>query len=298
MAPKLDPSHAIPSEIWFEEIAPDYPVIRIRNQHATATIALHGAHVIDYTPSDQQAIIFTSRDAIYQEGKAIRGGVPVCWPWFNAHPTDPSMPSHGFARNRFWQLTASQSIEQGTQIILELDTNAIELWSHSTKLTLTITVGKSLSIKLTTTNLSEAPLTIGGALHSYLTVGDIKKIQITGLEDTNFTDTITGKQKKQQGAIEFSGETDNVYHNTDTATTIHDPLLKREVTVEKNGSQSTVIWNPWTEKSSTLPDLADDEFPQFVCIEAANAHKDLYELNPGESHSLITIISSRPLSEC
>ena len=136
MAPTLSKNHLIPFELWYEDFAPDYPTIRISNAHASATIALHGAQVIDWIPGDQEPVIFTSREALFSEGKAIRGGIPVCWPWFGQHPSDPSMPSHGFARNQFWQLIDSQSTEDYTHVTLQLDTNSNKLWQHDTSLTL------------------------------------------------------------------------------------------------------------------------------------------------------------------
>ncbi len=296
MAPTLSKKHLIPFELWYEDFAPGYPTIRISNAHASATIALHGAHVIDWIPRDQVPVIFTSREAIFKEGKAIRGGIPVCWPWFNAHPSDQSMPAHGFARNRFWQLIQSRSTEEFTEITLQLDTQAIDIWQYDTSLTLTIKVGKSLSLELKTTNNGSTPVTIGGALHSYFYISDIQKVTLTGLEDTTYLDSLDRVEKLQEGPIHFEFEVDNVYQKTDQSVLIHDPGFKRTISVEKSGSQSTVVWNPWTGKSQSLADLADDEFHDFVCVETANALADVHILDPGAEHSLSTTISSIPTS--
>lgn len=295
MAPALDPTHQIPSELWYEDIAPAYPVIRIKNAFASASIALHGAHLFDYTPHDQQPVIFTSEQAIFREGKAIRGGIPVCWPWFNAHPSDPSMPSHGFARDRFWQLSSSASTPDGTIVTLELDTSELDIWPHTTRLTLTILVGAKLELKLTTHNLGKEPVTIGGALHTYFCVGDIEQISLTGLENTRYLNTVDHTEHQQSGPIQFLAETDNVYKETRAEVVIHDPVLQREISVAKSGSTSTVVWNPWIEKSASMADLPNDAYKSFVCIEAANAHEDIYEVGPNESHTLETTISSRPI---
>lgn len=296
MASALDKSLLLPFELWYEDFAPGYPTIRISNDHASATIALHGGHVIDYIPRDQEPVIFTSREAIFTEGKAIRGGIPVCWPWFSAHPTDSKMPAHGFARNRFWKAVSSNSTAEGTEVVLELDTSDIKICPHSTQLTLTIFVGKELKLDLRSTNTGDSTVTVGGALHSYFTVGAIEKITLTGLENTHYQDTIINEAKQQECEITFAGETDNVYKDTEATVTIHDPVFNREISVAKAGSRSTVVWNPWIEKAAALGDLADDEYHDFVCIEAANAHEDVYTLQPGESHTLSTTISSIPLS--
>ena len=294
MAPVLDQSLLLPFELWYEDFAPQYPTIRISNDHASATITLHGAQVIDYIPRDQEPVIFTSREAIFKEGKAIRGGIPVCWPWFGAHPSDDSKPSHGFARNQFWNLISSHRSDAGTEVVLELDTSADSLCPSPCKLRLQIRVGKKLELSLTSTNAGGSPMTIGGALHSYFTVGAIEQTTLTGLEDTHFLNKVDNTEDTQQGAINFDSEIDNIYTDTCSKVKVHDPILKRVITVEKVGSHSTVIWNPWSDNS--LPDLADFEFNEFVCIEAANALDDVYHLQPGESHTLATTIHSTPLS--
>ncbi len=296
MAPTLSKKHLIPFELWYEDFAPGYPTIRISNAHASATIALHGAQVIDWIPRDQEPVIFTSREAIFTEGKAIRGGIPVCWPWFGAHPSDPTMPGHGFARNRFWQCIQSQSTEEFTEITLQLDTRAIDIWQHDTDLTLTIKVGKSLSLELKTTNNGTTPVTIGGALHSYFYISDIHEITLTGLEDATYLDTLDGAEKCQNGPINFNAEVDSIYLLNDQPVDIQDPGFKRTIRVEKLGSQSTVVWNPWTEKSQALADLADDEFHDFVCVEPSNALEDVHTLAPGAQHCLSTTVHATPTS--
>lgn len=292
MAPKMEKTHLIPFELWYEDFAPGYPTIRISNDHASATIALHGAHVIDFIPRDQEPVIFTSREALFTEGKAIRGGIPVCWPWFGAHPSDSTMPAHGVARNRFWQITSTRSSVEFTEVVLSLQTEAIDILTGSSELELTIKVGAELSLELTTTNTGTRPLVVGGALHSYLYVGDIKQTSITGLEGTNYLDTLSDTQQTQNGQIKFDAETDSIYENTDGSVTIHDPVFKRTLLVDKSGSLTTVIWNPWIKKSAGMADLADDEYMDFVCVEAVNTGRDMHTLSPGASHTLGTTISS------
>ncbi|MEO1857887.1 MAG: D-hexose-6-phosphate mutarotase [Rubritalea sp.] len=296
MAPTLSKKHLIPFELWYEDFAPGYPTIRISNAHASATIALHGAHVIDWIPRDQEPVIFTSREAIFTEGKAIRGGIPICWPWFGAHPNDQSMPAHGVARNRFWQLASSHSTEEFTEVTLQLNTQTIDICQDDTSVSLTIRVGQSLSLALKTTNNGNTPVTIGGALHSYFYVSDIGKTTLSGLENSTYLDALDGTTKLQEGSIHFKSEVDTVYLQTDKTVVIHDPGFKRDITVEKTGSLSTVVWNPWTEKSKSLADLADDEFHDFVCVETSNALEDVYNLAPGAEHSLTATISAIPTS--
>lgn len=288
-------SLVIANEVWIEELMPDYPVVRINNSHASATIALHGAHVIDYIPYQQAPVIFTSCEAIFKEGKAIRGGIPICWPWFGAHPTNSQLPSHGFARNRFWKIISSQSCEKYSEIVLRLDTAELDLdfWPTPTTATLSIRVGETLEVVLTSHNYGDSPVQIGGALHSYFQVADIKQVTIDGLDQCRYLDTVTDQNDTQQGSVSISGEVDRVYLGTAAATIINDPGFERQIWVEKAGSQTTVVWNPWTDKAAALADLADEEFYDFVCVETCNALDDVHRLAPGESHTLKAIIHSK-----
>jgi len=278
-------NHLISEYIYLDETSRDYPFLVISNQQASAKIALHGAHVIDYTPADQQPVIFTSKDAIYREGKAIRGGIPVCWPWFNAHPTDSSKPSHGYARAGFWELVTTSTTDELTTLVFTFSTE--ELTAE-----LTIKVGSSLELSLKTTNQSDTVQPVGGALHSYFSISNIADVSITGLENNDYLDTVNNVPGKEDAPITINQEIDRVYYPTTTTAVIHDSQWKRAITVEKSGSQSTVVWNPWIDKSATMSDLGNEEYQTFVCIETANALEDVYPVASGESHTMATIISA------
>lgn len=278
-------AYEIADHIWTDLLAPSYPVIHLSNSHGAAAIALHGAHVVSYTPTHQKPVIFTSQKAIYKEGKAIRGGIPICWPWFSAHPSDATLPSHGYARNQFWEIISSDHSQGSTTITLEIV-------HHQLKATVTISLGESLEIILKTTNLSEVTQTIGGALHSYLNISNIEKISISGLENTHYIDTLTETEELQDGDVFINEEIDRIYVNTSETVSIYDPEWNRTIFIDKTGSQSTVVWNPWIEKSNRIVDLGDDEYRKFVCIEPANALADVYHLAPDASHTLTTKITS------
>jgi len=276
---------ALSPHISIDDSLPDFPIIEVSNENATARIALHGAHILSYTPQRQQPVIFTSKQAIYRAGKAIRGGIPICWPWFSAHPTDPSQPSHGYARISYWKLTHSESNN-------DLSTLRFSLTHESLHAELQISIGASLKVALTTTNTGTSEVTIGGALHSYFLVSDIGNIAISGLDQIHYSDTLTNTEEIQSGEIRISEEIDRVYHDTTETVTLYDAQWNRSIVVEKSGSHSTVIWNPWKENAHSMADLGDDEYRKFVCIEAANAHADTYPLSPGSSHTLSTTITS------
>ena len=276
--------HMIPGLISIDYLVPEYPCIVVTNKHATARIALHGAHVIDFIPADEKPVIFTSSDAVFKEGKAIRGGIPVCWPWFNAHPTDPELPSHGYARIAFWQLFRSFDSEDFTTLVFTFSKEGL----HAE---LTLEIGRELSLSLKTINTGDSSVLVGGALHSYFLVSDIEDIYVAGLEGTTFHDSLTGLAKVENETITFSEEIDRVYQNTNQEVVLHDKQWKREICIAKTGSKSTVVWNPWIEKSASMGDLGNEDYKNFVCIETANALEDVYHVGPGKAHTLTTTIS-------
>ena len=161
-------------------------IANIESQYASAKISLYGAQVLSFTPKDERELIFLSKDAFYQNGKAIRGGIPICWPWFGAHPENKNLPSHGFARLSNWEVIQSSSNKGEVQIQLQLkNSEATEaLWPYKFETQISLTIGKSLKVKLTTLNKDEKAFTITGALHSYLNISDSSKVKVEGLENT------------------------------------------------------------------------------------------------------------------
>ncbi|MGJ8677027.1 MAG: D-hexose-6-phosphate mutarotase [Akkermansiaceae bacterium] len=268
--------------ISFFELAADYPAIRVVNDFASATIALHGAHVTDYTPKSSESVIFTSSKAIYRAGKAIRGGIPICWPWFNAHPTNHDLPAHGYARTSFWVLESVSEHKAGTSLILSLPPKGESGLSAS----LEIHIGKSLSLTLTTTNDGVAPETYSEALHSYFCVDDSRQTLVHGLEGSSYIDTVgTETIRTQDGAVDFPDEVDRIYLS-DVRTIIEDKLSARQITISKTGSDSTIVWNPGISKGSAMADLDSSEISKFVCVESGNAREQSITLAPGACHSI------------
>lgn len=288
--------------VVLDESVDAYPVLQIKNKYCTASVALHGAHLFHWHPLGEEPVIYTSPSAVYKLGKAIRGGIPVCWPWFNKHPTNSSLPSHGFVRNKFWDLTAIEETAMSTTLVFSLSSNSEtrKLWEAVFEVSLRITVGEKLECSLTSKNTASSnagftpsnSLSIGGALHTYLSVGSIDAVEISGLEEVSYIDTVgTEAVRTQLGRVTISEEVDRIYTGTTTDIILHDKLLKRKLRVSRKGSQSAVIWNPWIEKAKELADLPDDGYKNFVCIESANARGDVYLLQPGESHTLSTNVT-------
>ena len=284
----------IHGEVEMEEITPGYPMIQISNAHATATIALYGAHLTHYAHRAETPIIFTSKAAIYREGKAIRGGIPVCWPWFGAYPlsgSDPkeNLPAHGYARISFWKLISTSSDSDGTRLTFSLPPTE----GATLSATIEFIIGKELKIRLTSTNTGTETETISEALHSYFAVGDAKQTEVIGLDGCSYLDTTIQPpaRKQQSGPIGFPDEIDRIYSSSDNLV-VDDQTNQRRILVSKSGSHSSIIWNPGQEKGPLMSDLKDQEVTQFICAEAGNVNQESITLKPGSTHTLTLTISS------
>lgn len=291
----LNARYAIPGRVALERGPGDLPFVRLHGDHADGTIALQGATTTGYEPSGSAPVLWISRASHYAPDRAIRGGIPLCWPWFGPHPSDPSKPQHGFVRTRPWTvLGASVAADGATEVRLGLDDSAETraLWPHAFRLALTVQVGASLHVALDTHNTGDEPFTFTGALHSYFDVADATAITIDGLDRCSYVDQVDARRVKlQQGPVTISAETDRVYQDTTATCTIDDPTRGRRIKIAKEGSRSTVVWNPWRDKAQRMADFGDDEYLRMVCVEVANALDHAVTLAPGAQHRLATTIS-------
>ena len=282
------------NQIQFEEGPGESPIARLRFADQEATISLYGGHVLSYSVKEEAPILWVSEQAIYRDGKAIRGGIPVIWPWFGAHPDDASKPSHGFARTSDWEVKSTSLTEDSHPqicLLLQKDGATYAQWPHSFRLELTITLGKGLVVDMKVINTGNGPFDFTGALHTYFNVSDISKVKVHGLEDSLYFDQLDQMAvKSQMGPISFDAEFDNIYFDTLSTCRLVDNGFDREILVEKRGSKSTVVWNPWIDKARRMSDFGDEEYQSMVCIETANAGPDLITLNPGGQHILGTTI--------
>jgi glucose-6-phosphate 1-epimerase len=268
--------------------------IEIDNSLAVARIALQGGHVDWWRPkSANQDVLWRSSNARYEKGRSIRGGVPICWPWFGHHPTDGTYCVHGFARVAPWKLQNSTQLKNGaTKIVLTMNPSEdqIKQLTYDYELELTVLVGDSLSLNLKTTNLSNHPFTISEGYHTYFYVSDIENIKITGLENSVYTDKFDNFNRGiEKGAIQFYGPFDRVYSNTSNDCYIEDEGLNRVITVKKSNSNSTVVWTPWKRKAMEMGDMGEtDEWRRMICVETANLLENSVVIYPKLSHSIAT----------
>ena len=268
-------------------------VAEIRNAHASASLCLQGAHLMSWQPNGQAVpVVWLSRDAKLAAGKSIRGGAPVCWPWFGPHVSESTFPGHGYARTVPWAVVGSGSEPDGatrlTLRLVESDKTRAQ-WPHASQLDLTVIVGATLRMELTTENTGTTDFVIGEALHTYFHIGDIGAVRVTGLDGCDYWDKVGGSTlKKQPGAITFAGETDRVYINTSARCVIEDDKLKRRIHIAKSGSLSTVVWTPWTEKADKMGDMGQpDGWREMLCVESANALENVVKVAAGTRRSLI-----------
>jgi dihydroxy-acid dehydratase len=295
---------AIPGQLSFRVGAGGLTYADIDNHGGRATLCLQGAHVVSYRPkSQQEPVVWVSEAAKFAAGKSIRGGVPVCWPWFGAHDAESGYPAHGFARTVAWEVTGSRKRNDArTEITLQLveSEQTRSQWPHPTRLTLTVVVGDRLEVRLATTNEGDVPVKIGEALHTYFHISDIGTVRVLGLEGCDFHDKVDNfARKTQRGDIAFDGEVDRVYVNAPADCVIVDPGLKRRIRVAKSGSQSTVVWTPWTEKAEKMGDMGRGKsgagWREMVCVESGNAMDDVVTVAPGETHTLAVTYSVEAL---
>ena len=287
----LNQRFAIAGQLEFALDAGGLVVARIANAHAQATIALQGAHVMTFQPNGAQPVIWLSPAAKLVPGKSIRGGVPVCWPWFGAHATDSGFPAHGFARTVPWQVAASAALPDGsTRIAFELPQSSIPSaqWPHACHVRNIVTVGRTLAVELVTENTGNTAFEIGEALHTYFAISDVDKVRITGLEGCTYLDKVGDWQRRTQaGDVTIASEVDRLYVNTETDCLIEDRGLQRRIRIAKSGSRSTVVWNPWIEKAAKMGDFGSDTgYRGMLCVESANAAENVVSVAPGATHTL------------
>lgn len=273
--------------VSFEQLADGICVVKLENEQATASVSLYGGQVLSFKPKNAKEVLYVCKGAVYKVGKAIRGGIPVCAPWFGASSV-AGFPAHGAVRIAQWSIVELSN----KQVVLELKHSDLEARFADLKLDfkLTVTVEERLNVELETTNVGSAPYEFSAALHSYFAVEDITRTSIAGFEGTLFYDATNATRDAEQTAVTFSGETDRIYADGGRTAIIKDSGNGRQIHVEKSGSKSGVIWNPWQDKAKSLADFNDDEYLNMICVEAANARDDIRLLFPDSSHTLSTEI--------
>ena len=278
----------IPGHITLGEGNGGLPKILIDSKWSVAEIYLHGAHLTHFQKKGEPPLLFMSGSSEFNSSKAIRGGVPIIFPWFGPHE---KLQAHGFARTSTWNLTATSLLGDGS---VELHFQLPEAETFDVEFI--VTVGKCLIMELRVTNVGSEKSTFESCLHTYFQISDIHAVSITGLQNVAYHDKVEDLDALETATvIRFDREVDRVYFDTTSTTEIIDPGLKRTILVEKSGSDSTIVWNPWIEKSKRMADFGDDEYLQMVCVESGNVSANKITLPPGECAVLKVNVSSEPL---
>jgi D-hexose-6-phosphate mutarotase len=264
--------------------------LRLTPDGGEAEVYLHGGHVTHFQPRGAAPVLFLSAESRFGPTAAIRGGIPVIFPWFGARADDPKAPAHGFARTAEWEVESIERAGGGVTAVLRLAADALTQasWPHRFVLRERIDVGSALGVGLEVENTGSGPFPFEAALHTYLAIGDVREASVTGLAGTTFIDKTAGMARKAAGAapLRLTAETDSVFLGTTAACVLDDPGGRRRIVVEKEGSATTVVWNPWVEKARAMSDLGDDEWRRMICIETANAADDRVTLPPGQRHAM------------
>jgi glucose-6-phosphate 1-epimerase len=269
------------------------PVVRVATPAGAGEMYLHGGQVTSWKPAGQHDVLFVSTHSLWADGHAIRGGVPICFPWFGDKADDPHAPAHGFVRTKSWELDSIQASGDTVTVAMftESDQSTKKQWPADFRLVHRAAFGTELVLELVMTNTGTTSLRFEEAMHAYHRVGDVAQARVSGLDGVAYLDkTDSYREKTQHGDVVIVSETDRVYLNTQHALDLRDSVLQRRIQVAKENSLTTVVWNPWVEKGSELSDLGADQWKQMLCIETSNVGEFAVTLAPGGQHIMKAIV--------
>lgn len=260
---------------------------QVRTALCRALISRQGAQVLAFQAVGKKPLLWCSERAAYRPGTAIRGGIPLCFPWFGPHPADPGRPAHGFARLRDWALVTAEKRGELLHLAFRLESDGAThaLWPHDFRATLGMTLGRSLSLQLHVENTGSTDFRFGFAFHSYLPVADIQRTLVEGLDGTLYIDQLhPGRaRRRQQGPLRFAGETDRIYLHAPAQCLVCDEAGGQALRLSASGCRSVIVWNPWQEKTARLADMAPAAWRGMVCVESGNVADDEVGLPAGAS---------------
>jgi glucose-6-phosphate 1-epimerase len=295
---KLNRQFEVPGVAKIVEGNGGLPKVCITTNAAQGEVYLHGAQVTSWKPTGSEEVFFLSKKSHWQDGVAIRGGVPISFPWFAEWERNPRAPAHGFVRTKTWQLESI--LNNGHSVSVSMftmsDENTRKWATGEFRLTHRATFGQDLRLELIVQNLGATTLRFEEALHAYYRVGDLSKARIRGLNNVRFIDkTDARREKAEQGDLVVASETDRIYLDAPPSVQLIDETLHRSIRATGENSMTTSVWNPWSEKAQTMPDLDADEWGQFLCIETNNVSAFAVNLAPGQDHRMKVTVSVVPM---
>ncbi len=293
---------ALPASVRLEEGNGGLRRLGIRSAQGMGEVYLQGAHVTAWHPAAaRNPVLWMSRRSVFEPGRPIRGGVPICFPWFGPNRANATAPAHGFARLREWRLVEAREDAHGA-VTLAMQLEGADVtpdWPFRFRVVHRITFGAVLRMDLEVHNDGTEPFTFEEALHTYFRVRDIGRVSVTGVEGCEYLDKVGGRRRGREGdePLRFAGETDRIYLGTRADCVIDDPVERRRISIGKTGSGSTVVWNPWIGKARAMPDFGDDEWTGMLCVETCNVDAHACTLTPGASHTMSAMITTHDLQD-
>ncbi len=273
--------------------------VEIDTPLAYGEIYLHGAHVTSWRPAGSEETLFLSSKSRWEDGQAIRGGIPICFPWFRGKADDPHAPAHGFVRTRSWQLDSIVENIAGVAVtmFIESDEQTRRWWAGECRLVHRVTFGSELKLELICINTGKTQFHFEEALHTYNRVADVEQVCLQGLAGIRFLDNFdSNKERMQLGDLTLTSQTDDAFVDTQNAVDLLDPNSGRRIRLQKSNSATTVVWNPWQDRARGLQDLGDGEWKQFLCVEASNIMSAAVTLAPGQEHTMTAVLRVAGLS--
>jgi glucose-6-phosphate 1-epimerase len=291
---ELDSQLGIPGVARVSEGNGGLARVQITGAFGEGEMYLHGAHVTSWKPAGNDEALFISTKSRWEDGLAIRGGIPICFPWFRGKLDNPHAPAHGFVRTKMWQIESILEEENGVAVTMltQSDERTLKWWPGEFRLVHRVTFGSELRLELICTNIGTTPFRFEEALHTYNRIADIQDARLHGLDSVSYLDnTESNKEKTQRGDVIIASPTDSAYRNTENEVDLLDPKQKRRIRLRKEHSLSTVVWNPWSEGAARLQDLGDGEWRRFLCVEASNILDAAIDLAPGQEHRMAAVLT-------
>jgi glucose-6-phosphate 1-epimerase len=287
---ELNDRFGIKNTVNFKQGPGGLTIIEVTTPTAEALLTLQGAQILRWAPKNEHPVIWLSPAAQYLPRKSVRGGIPICWPWFGPHATHSEFPSHGVARTSPWLVQSVEHVyDHDIRLVFTLP-QTVEIgafWPYVTPLYYSVTVGKTIELELVTSNESENEILVEEALHAYFAVSDIRYVRVVGLHGCEYLDKVDeNKRKQQSGDISISGEIDRVYLDFDSECFIEDREWQRRIHIQTLSSRSTVVWNPWIEKAARLGDLGEQGYRHMLCVESGNTADNAVSVPAGGKHGL------------
>ena len=295
-AAELDRQLGVPGVARVSEGNGGLARVQITGAFGEGEMYLHGAHLTSWKPAGHDEVLFISTKSRWEEGHAIRGGIPICFPWFRGKVDDAHAPAHGFVRTKMWQLESIVEIgnENGVAVTMftQSDEHTRKWWPGEFRLVHRVTFGSALRLELVCMNTGTMPFRFEEALHTYNRIASIQDVRVQGLDGVSYLDnTDSNKEKTQRGDVIVAAQTDSAYRNTQNEVALLDPKRKRRIRLQKEHSLSTVVWNPWSEGATRLQDLGEGEWRQFLCVEASNILDAAINLAPGQEHRVAAVLT-------